>query len=475
VCMKTYFLDTNIFLQCYPLNQLSWDKIANGEELLLLVPRAVQTEIDRLKHDGNSRRAKRAKEATSLFRQILVSENKKFIIKSGAPNVVISFPPIEKIDGLYPGILDISRGDDYIIAEAIAYRSNHKENNVTLITGDTGLLQTADSCGLPYLIVPEDWLLLPETDDKDKKIAAQEKIIKELQSTYPVIDINVSSDGDESISSILITVKQYTPLSKDELSGIIDKIKLQHPISTNYLQTSQLMPAKYYDVGFVRQFSAPTDEEIRKYKAEDYPAWLNKVNGLFSNLHKNLEGPTRYSNINVSVFNNGTVPAENVKIEIRSLGDIVLVGEQKEGAKNISFKLPQPPSAPMGQLRNGPLLGAMQQAALALQRQNESYTGGLQFPRPQPSHDRHKFYWKPGKPYINSVLWSLECDEFRHKDEGLNLDVTLFVPSGIAIDKGALECRVIGKNIQNPKIATIPVIIEYKQYDTMEEVQKLLA
>jgi len=48
--MKVFFIDTNIFLQCRDLEQLPWsDMCEKDEHVQLLVPRAVQREIDRQK------------------------------------------------------------------------------------------------------------------------------------------------------------------------------------------------------------------------------------------------------------------------------------------------------------------------------------------------------------------------------------------------------------------------------------------
>jgi hypothetical protein len=66
--MKVLFLDSNLFLQCRELHELPWNEIAPDEkEILLAISRPVQREIDKLKHDGNDRRAKRARKANSLW------------------------------------------------------------------------------------------------------------------------------------------------------------------------------------------------------------------------------------------------------------------------------------------------------------------------------------------------------------------------------------------------------------------------
>ena len=49
--MKIVFVDTVLFVQCRELAQLPWRDLFDDEELLLIVPYAVVSEIDRHKQD----------------------------------------------------------------------------------------------------------------------------------------------------------------------------------------------------------------------------------------------------------------------------------------------------------------------------------------------------------------------------------------------------------------------------------------
>ena len=55
-----YFVDTNLFIQCHPLQQLDWSPWQGFEEVRLIVSSPVQHEIDRLKTRGG-RIGKRAR------------------------------------------------------------------------------------------------------------------------------------------------------------------------------------------------------------------------------------------------------------------------------------------------------------------------------------------------------------------------------------------------------------------------------
>ena len=54
------FPDTNLFIQCRPLEQLDWAEWAEYAEVHLIVCRPVQREIDNQKNRGNNRVAQPA-------------------------------------------------------------------------------------------------------------------------------------------------------------------------------------------------------------------------------------------------------------------------------------------------------------------------------------------------------------------------------------------------------------------------------
>ena len=68
------FPDTNLFIQCHPLEKLDWSAWEKFDEVHLIVSRPVQREIDNQKNRGNDRVGKKARQAHSLFRDIVIGE-----------------------------------------------------------------------------------------------------------------------------------------------------------------------------------------------------------------------------------------------------------------------------------------------------------------------------------------------------------------------------------------------------------------
>ena len=67
------FVDTNFFIQCRKYNEIGWEigELEDVTEVVVLISEPVVSEIDRHKHDGNSRARWRARSANSLFGQVL--------------------------------------------------------------------------------------------------------------------------------------------------------------------------------------------------------------------------------------------------------------------------------------------------------------------------------------------------------------------------------------------------------------------
>lgn len=74
---------------------MAWSEIAPDiDEIDLIVAPTVITEIERHKQKGNSRTAKRAREASALLRKALQSTDQKTVVRSASPKVHLALPPV---------------------------------------------------------------------------------------------------------------------------------------------------------------------------------------------------------------------------------------------------------------------------------------------------------------------------------------------------------------------------------------------
>ncbi|MBH5372251.1 PIN domain-containing protein [Bradyrhizobium glycinis] len=183
------FPDTNLFAQCRALDELDWARWGDADEIHLIVSRPVQAEIDRQKNKGSDRLARRAKATSSLFREIILSTSDHKVVAGPSPTVKLFILNSLKPDSALKDQLDYEHNDDALVGIAHAFASKHSGKDVRVLTHDTGPMASAKMVGVAIAPIPDDWLLEPESTEKDKIIKALETKVKQLERSEPAIRI----------------------------------------------------------------------------------------------------------------------------------------------------------------------------------------------------------------------------------------------------------------------------------------------
>ncbi len=481
--MYIYFLDTNILLQCKDLRELPWREITDADEIKLVISRPVQEEIDRLKHDGNGRRAKRARKVNSLLREFLKSGNKPIIVHEDSPHVELIIAPRERLDLKLPDILDLSRSDDRIIAQALMYSQKNPIHAVALLTNDTNPVLTAKECGLSVELVPDSWLLPPEPDVRAKRIIALEEKLSRIEDSCPNVAITLRDKTDEDLSTMIIKADYYPKLSDSQMSELMrviterfpevkfnDLPEQQDPPLPEALRFTQLMGPM---LGGSYRYVRPSIDNIQKYSREDYPKWLHDVELFFGNIHYNFESNTRYMYLSILLTNNGSVPAESVILEFK-LENGFFFSQVPKGKTNRKkpkdLIIPAPPQAPKGKwVRESHFEEILQSVSqfsnlACLTSPNLSANFATKY---SPPKDKYKFYHKPKGLPIAPKIRVYECEEFRHRVKVEIIELVLSCPEDKSINAGILKCLLTAKNLPIPYTKNIPISIEYQRMDTL--------
>lgn len=483
--MKTLFLDTNVLIQCRVLEQLPWSEISKDEDISLLISRPVQEEIDLMKHDGNSRRAKRARAATSVFRRILLSETSKVVIQDSGPHVEVAFaPPISVKESPFP-FLDLSKIDDRIIVEAIYYRDQHPQEYVVLLTHDTQPMVTSKQCGLTVIAVPDTWLLPPEPDSRDKRIIELESRLQKLGNNYPIIKIAFKDMNDDDLHVACFNVMCYPSLGSQEIEELTKLVVKRNPITTEFAQQTPInnqtkKTVNLFNINVIPgRLAPPSEEEIRKYTEELYPKWVEDVKNFFKSFPSKMELPTREHMFYVSINNDGYAPAENVLVEFSLSGGLFLmpIDDKDNRTETSPLELPKPPMPPRGRWVHS--LSAFASMVTNARAQMYPWENNLNVPRDfsfyQPKkHDKNAFYWKPNKPARPMTTWGFECDEFRHKIEPEVFKIRIGVPDVERPVNAILECRVSARNLHDPVVNSLPVKVNYEKQNSFNTVINIL-
>ena len=471
---QTFFCDTNLFLQCRSIKSLPWCELAGGEEAIFVyVPRTVQTELDTLKQDGNGRRAQRARDASSTIKEIIRSPDAHIGFKSKDTPVVLRLSGLRSPSAPRHPELDLTRNDDRIIDEALAWSHTHNER-VSILTHDTGVMASARHCKLPFVEVPDGWLLEPEPDGRDKKIAELERIVKAFQTTQPEIQSSYSRDS-EPVDNILHHVLLFPDLTPVQVEANLQRVQRAHPEVANFERPRPTAhDSALSAITVAKEWLPPSSEAIRTYHDEQYPEWLEKLRVFFLGVNKKIEAAARVFLIQVTIANTGSRPAEATRIQLLAHGGLKLLPEDTKLKDQFTrVDLPKPPKAPAGRWVN-----RMFSALEGLNDWNNLGAGPLltkglsHLLHPPEPRDPEALYWRHGKSGI-SDRWELSCEMFMHKVKPVSFTLPLLVPIDVTLSACALELLVTASNLREPHKHILPIRVTYGEGDTIQSVEQL--
>ena len=479
------FVDTNVFLQCRDLRELSWKDVARGGQVLLLVASPVLREIDRLKNDGNTRRNKRARKTTSLIREIINAADGVVSVCDRPPIVDIALAPPLCHTAVVDPSLDLRQADDAIIAEALAMASDVRMPAPALLTHDTNPIATAKRVGLPTEVVPDSWLLPPESDSRDKRIRELETRLRDLEENHPVLDIeSLSSDGIAH-RELAIEFLDYQPLEWSEIERLVELAQSLNPLAKSFNDTENNHPDGLDAVaraisrmaGIRRTYTPAADADIEMYRDQEYPNWIEKVSEFFGDAHSYLAAPTAVVSGKIRISNTGTVSATDLLISIGVSSGFVLEPEPDEPEDNSGADenlLPTPPTPPSGHWT--------QRSAFDVSRGMLAAYPGISGPLfddrisallPK-KHDRFDFYWKDGQPDACSDKREYVCDEFRHKHNPEDFSFSIRVLDPQHTTDGVATIQAAATNLPNPAVFQVPIRVRVVTTQTAVAVEELL-
>jgi PIN domain len=479
---QVLFPDSNVFLQCQALHELPWKDSLDAEEIELLVGAPVQDEIDRLKNDGNQRRARRAREANSLFRAVLASDGESLTLRDSGPKVTLRFAPLLPPKRETDESLDLARADDQLLDEVMYFRLT--ESSAQILSGDTGMMFRARRLGVPLIAVPESWLLRPEKDERDRKISALEAQVAAMGSSEAILSLSLTGEEGQPIEAIDGSFPQYADLTGAETARLIDAIQHRHP----EVKTFGSAPTHESEVGqmevfrqFIEKMSAwraPTTDQINQYQNE-YKDWVDTARKRFEQFNSFLNIRHGLRRLRISLANTSARPADEVLVEIKLHGNVTLLASVGNDVPDLiaqteklplEVTLPQPPTPPRGEylydsvVRNAQF--ALGQVDIA--EQLRSYSPDYSNIRSSfAKRDRHEFYRRKedDKPVTEA---SFACEEFRHQraPEVFSLWIVVPIPSESA--KAKLHIRASARNMTSPIDLYVPIDIQSEARSTYE-------
>ena len=504
-----YFVDTNLFLQCHPLEQLDWTPWDRFEEVRLIVSSPVLREVDYRKNKGNDRAANRARAASAMFRNMLTKGQR--MVRARSPRVVLSIEPQHTYSQELEQRLNYKERDDQLVGTLYEFSRCHEGTNIRLLTHDTTPLFTAKGLGLKGDIIPENWLLPAESTETERELLSLRSEVARLKKTEPSFSIRCADQSDTELQNYHASFAWFEPLADDQVGELMQRLKAHFPLETEFgsRKPAERAPKQKTGlnalIGITKEvFSPATDEEIEKYCEKTYPEWLDRCEQILRNHHDALQHRASSLVFSFLAANVGTRPATDALVTIEAQGRFQIQphssDDEDEGRDGEDGKLrhleaaqlPRPPVAPRGHWKRTvaghpggaframdafrrSLYGVPKLETATARIHNTLQTPPLLRPR---SHDPNAFYYKPDRPSLPRSSFSLSCDQWRHEDGEEPFDGTIHVPFDQDRVEGALLFRVQAGNLSKSASKRIPVRIEIAHVSAYESalsmVEKLL-
>ncbi len=479
------FPDTNVFLQCKKLNELSWEAFSDTDRIDLLVGAPIQDEIDLLKHDGNHRRARRARDANGLFRDMLNDPSGTVVVRENGPRVTLGFAPALTADHETPPTLDMTRQDDRLIDEVLQFRL--RDQSAQILSDDTGMLLRCRRHGVPCFRIDAAWLLPAETDDRHREIQSLKSKLQRFEQTEPKFELSIKSAEGVTIRELSSVVPAYDELAPDDITRLVGEIVARHPKATD-LGTSPPKRSGYdsaFDsiVASLHEWRAPSQQEIQEYPIK-YDSWVEAVKHQLGRLSFLLNVSTRITPLCLEILNSGYCPADEVLVRITAHAGVKMWVSTDGKSPNFIRSLgklktkaefeppPRPPKGSyvlsgLGRINSWPDFAP---SHLGPSGENVRLPHRQLIPSVA-NRDRHSFYREDEESGPRSSCTFSQI-EFRHQHGSQLFRIWLLVPPSVSPRKSHIHCSISARNLKKPVHCRMPLAFTYEPRSTMEVASK---
>jgi hypothetical protein len=339
---KIAFLDTNVYLHYQPFDQIDWRGALQANSVTIVVPPVVVRELNQ--HKALHPRPRVRKRAATVLRRLTGLLESDSGVKLPQDTDVLIEDRDPTID-FAAHQLSHEVQDDQLIASVIMYKTERPEDDVVLVTSDTGLtlLAKAKRLAIATAGLPDTLKLPEEPDPKDKQLRELQHELQELKLRTPRLSL-VFDDGSDHRTFVL---RGPLELRQADLDSKLEDIKQRYPKrgdepkpipkgASNALESLSVHAMAAFSLGAV----AP--EEIVRYNSElddFYTAYAEYFKRDLS--LRNLE--RRTVRLEILLANDGTAPADDIDILMLFPSGFRLTTELQSLER---WKPPMPPSKP---------------------------------------------------------------------------------------------------------------------------------
>jgi hypothetical protein len=118
--------------------------------------------------------------------------------------------------------------------------------------------------------------------------------------------------------------KVATPLTEAEVEGFLVKLRLKHPLLTDFTPPSSSTMTDVFGATTTNEYSAPAETDIAKYRNVLYPQWLEQCRTALTGLHQGSDELEPDIVLRWSMANKGSRPASQVRVVFETQGPLAL-------------------------------------------------------------------------------------------------------------------------------------------------------
>lgn len=348
--------------------------------------------------------------------------------------------------------LDYGERDNQLVGIAVAFSRTNPDVDVRLLTADVGPMASAKYVGLLCEDVPDDWMLSPELDERDKKLAAQNDELRIHKNAAPLFNSWFVHDG-KKILKCAASLRSFSALSASQVESLMSSIKEKFP------EVNDFEPKATFGL-----FTTASRKEIEDYKRA-YLQWLEVCEKCLRTLHVTLSKLEPRPKLQIFIVNEGHKPADHSLVFLRTDGSILILTAADEDKKRLK-KLPPPPPAPKRYLAI--------EAPSSFEFMRLVIPNIPNYPRMFKLRERELFYAVSDDRGSKSTCIKWECQQWRHKAELEEFGVTVYTDSNNLITDDELKVTVRSTNLVEPYSKKLPISITVEEISAWDEAQKLV-
>jgi hypothetical protein len=344
-------LDTSIFMECKPIDQIDWPTHFNAKEVCLLVTSPVLDELDKHKEEhsrkGKRERAQRVIKDLATARKVSLPSG-DHPVRDGVRLRFLDDPPMDQ----YPA-LDRTNPDARIIASALRFKS---ETNIVphLLTADINLQLRAERRGLVASLLerPHSHFLPNERDDVERENEQLRRENDDLRRRE-VQTVAQFTQNHRPVSELqVVHVRLREPAPEDYARALWRALRLPQESLIALVhslvaedRTRAVLAAGSHIAAFTPEIEMAIVNTAAAFPAPPGSSWvielyLRYYADYLRALYQQSLWRARSFEIGLSLLNRGTVVAERVVLEVQVPGPYHL------RMKGIVPQVPAPPAVP---------------------------------------------------------------------------------------------------------------------------------